>query len=101
MKNNKIITYDLVRNPSLCDLDSLPNIERKILDINKETDILIPVYINNDDNAMNYEKIKEVLKYLILDVELIKLPYIVVELPYPYIGVVVVIKFHVVPVVVV
>lgn len=40
-KNNKIITYDLVRNPNLCDLDSIPNVERKLLDINKETDEII------------------------------------------------------------
>lgn len=39
--NNKIITYDIVKNPSLCDLDSRPNVERKILDINKETDEII------------------------------------------------------------
>jgi hypothetical protein len=38
--------------------------------LNKRTDIIIPVYINDRDNAKNYDKIKEVIKYLILDVEI-------------------------------
>ena len=39
--NNKIITYDIMRNPHLCDIDNLPNVTRKILDINNETDEII------------------------------------------------------------
>jgi hypothetical protein len=38
---NKVITYDILKNQSLCDLDSRPNVERKILDINKEADEVI------------------------------------------------------------
>lgn len=39
--NNKIITYDIMQNPLLCDLDSMPNVERKILDINYEKEEII------------------------------------------------------------
>lgn len=47
----------------------------------KETDIILPVYINDKDNANKYEKIKEVIKYLIIDLE-IELNKITIEKKY-------------------
>jgi superfamily II DNA or RNA helicase len=38
--------------------------------LNKETAIILPVFINENDNADKYDKIKQVLKYLIIDLEL-------------------------------
>lgn len=38
--------------------------------LNKETAIILPVFINEKDNADKYDKIKEVLKYLIIDLEI-------------------------------
>jgi len=47
----------------------------------KETDIILPVYIDDKDNANAYEKIKEVIKYLVIDLEL-ELNRIIIENKY-------------------
>jgi len=40
-KNNKIISYDIIKNKQLCDLSSFDNVELKILDVNKEKEEII------------------------------------------------------------
>lgn len=75
---NKIITYDIMQNPLLCDLDSMPNVQRKILDINLENEEIIKsakiILLDIDPHdgrqeTIFYKKLKEIdyKGFLIID----------------------------------
>jgi hypothetical protein len=70
--DNPKIDFLFFKDPKMSYKDIIQSIGRGLrpYGFNKITDIIIPVYINEDDNAKNFEKIREVIKYLILDVEL-------------------------------
>lgn len=78
--DNKDIDLLIFKDPKLSHKDIIQSIGRGTrpdgLDIdgknlNKKTTCIIPVYIDKlKDDAFNFDKIKEVLKYLLLDVEL-------------------------------
>ena len=69
--DNPKIDLLIFKDPKMSYKDIIQSIGRGMRPYgNKETDIIIPVYINEDDNAKSFDKIKEVLKYIILDVEL-------------------------------
>ncbi len=76
--DNREIDFIFFKDPKMSHKDIIQSIGRGLRpdglkdgrNLNKITDIIIPVYINDRDNAKNYDKIKEVIKYLILDVEI-------------------------------
>lgn len=69
--DNSKIDLLIFKDPKMSYKDIIQSIGRGMRPYgNKETDIIIPVYINEDDNAKSFDKIKEVLKYIIIDVEL-------------------------------
>jgi superfamily II DNA or RNA helicase len=76
--DNHKIDFIFFKDPKMSHKDIIQSIGRGLRpdglkdgrNLNKRTDIIIPVYINDRDNAKNYDKIKEVIKYLILDVEI-------------------------------
>ena len=69
--DNPKIDLLIFKDPKMSYKDIIQSIGRGMRPYgNKETDIIIPVYINQDDNAKSYDKIKEVLKYILLDIEL-------------------------------
>jgi superfamily II DNA or RNA helicase len=76
--DNHKIDFIFFKDPKMSHKDIIQSIGRGLRpdglkdgrNLNKRTDIIIPVYINDRDNAKNYDKIKEVIKYLILDFEI-------------------------------
>jgi len=78
--DNKDIDLLIFKDPKMSDKDIIQSIGRGLRpdalkengkNYNKNTDIILPVYINNIvDDANKFDKIKEVLKYLLLEVEL-------------------------------
>jgi len=69
--DNPKIDFIFFKDPKLSYKDIIQSIGRGLRPCgNKRTAIHIPVYIDNEDDANKYDKIKEVIKYLVLDVEL-------------------------------
>jgi len=77
--DNHKIDFIYFKDPKMSHKDIIQSIGRGLRpdglkengkNLNKRTNIIIPVYINDKDNAKNYDKIKEVIKYLILDIEI-------------------------------
>jgi|688.fasta_scaffold30425_6 superfamily II DNA or RNA helicase len=69
--DNPKIDFIYFKDPKLSYKDIIQSIGRGLRPYeDKITHIYIPVYINNDDDANNYNKIKEVIKYLLIDLEL-------------------------------
>ena len=69
--DNAKIDFLIFKDPKMSHKDIIQSIGRGLRPYgNKRTDIFIPVYINDKDSAKKFDKIKEVLKYLLLDVEI-------------------------------
>lgn len=77
--DNRDIDFLVFKDPKLSYKDIIQSIGRGLRsdckgtdgkNLNKKTTIILPVYINSNDDANRFDKIKEVLKYLIMDVEL-------------------------------
>jgi hypothetical protein len=77
--DNSKIDFLSFGDPKLSNKDIIQSIGRGIrsdgLDIdgknkNKINDVIIPIYDNSDDNYIRFNKIKEILQYLIYDIEI-------------------------------
>jgi len=78
--DNRDIDFMVFKDPKLSYKDIIQSIGRGLRsdckglngkNEEKETAIILPVYINLEDDADKFDKIKEVLKFLIMDIELI------------------------------
>ena len=69
--DNPKIDFIYFKDPKLSYKDIIQSIGRGLRPYkDKKTNIIIPVYINDLDDAISFNKIKEVMKYLLIDVEL-------------------------------
>jgi superfamily II DNA or RNA helicase len=69
--DNPKIDFIYFKDPKLSYKDIIQSIGRGLRPYgDKVTDIIIPVYIDNEDYAYRFDRIKEVVKYLKIDVEL-------------------------------
>jgi superfamily II DNA or RNA helicase len=69
--DNPKIDFIYFKDPKLSYKDIIQSIGRGLRRYrDKITYIYIPVYINNEDDANSFNKIKEVIKYLLIDLEL-------------------------------